>query len=184
MVLDAGILTPAQVRQAQQDALRNAIPFARLLSRDGLILSRELATLFAFNLGLPMVNLRSETIDVNAVSLLPEDLARRYFAMPVKRQRNLLAVALVDPTDLQILQDLKTCTGCNVTPLVPTLEDILEHINSFYRRVHQTPGKSDDDTPVIQRRLSTQTIRQVPPAQVINLLLYQAIQDRAWIYIS
>jgi type II secretory ATPase GspE/PulE/Tfp pilus assembly ATPase PilB-like protein len=62
---------------------------------------------------------------------------------------------------------------------VATPEDILEHINSFYRRVHQTPGKSDDDTPVIHGRLSAQTIRQVPPAQVINLLLHQAIQDRA-----
>ena len=70
MMVEAGVLTHAQVRESQENARRGKIPLGQLLVRDGLILPRDLAELTALNLGLTMVDLRSQSIDPEAVAIL------------------------------------------------------------------------------------------------------------------
>ncbi len=64
------------------------------------MLPRDLATLTAINLGLAMVDLRSETIDPQAVARVPEDVARKHTVLPVAKLDKRLTVAMADPTDL------------------------------------------------------------------------------------
>jgi len=98
-----------------------------------LVLSRDLAALTAVHLGLTMVDLRSQEIDRKATALLTEEMARRYVALPVRRDDGRLVVAMTDPTDLQLLQDLAVRTGCIIEPVIATPEDILEHVDISYR---------------------------------------------------
>ena len=58
-----------------------------------------------------MVDLRGQTIDPEAVALLPEAAARRYIALPLSKQGDYLTVAIADPSDLGTLQDLTARTG-------------------------------------------------------------------------
>ena len=71
MLVDAGILPADEVAKAQEAAWRERQPLGRILVRDGLVLSRDLATLTALNLGLAMVDLRSQTIEREAVRQIP-----------------------------------------------------------------------------------------------------------------
>ena len=54
------------------------------------MLSRALAALIALHQGITMLDLRSQTIDPEAAALLPEDIARRYQVLPVRRQEGRL----------------------------------------------------------------------------------------------
>ena len=184
MLLDAGMLTAGQIAKAQETARLEKKPFGRLLVSDGLVLPRDLATLTAINLGLAMVDLRSETIDRDAIRQVPEDVARKYTVLPVAKVDDRLTVAMTDPTDLQLLQDLAARTGCAIEPVVTTEEDIQEHIDREYRLIAQplvsdaSPTESSD-SPGQPERVTAKHLRDALPAQVIELLLRQAIQDRA-----
>ena len=152
----------------------------RILVRDGLVLSRDLATLTALNLGLAMVDLRSQTIQREAVIQIPEDVARRYMVLPISKQDDHLTVAMTDPTDLQLIQDLAARTGCTIEPVITTDEDIKEHVDRAYRLTAQPLGAetgADGQGPV--ERVIARHLRDALPAEVIELLLTQALQDRA-----
>ncbi|MCH8892342.1 MAG: type II/IV secretion system protein [Chloroflexi bacterium] len=180
MVTEAGILTAEEVANAQETAWKERLPLGRVLVKEGMVLSTDLATLTALHLGLAMVDLRSEKIDPAAVALISEDVARRYLVLPISRTSNRLTVAMTDPTDLQVLQDLASRTGYTIDPVITTEEDLQEHVDRAYRITAQPLSgveASEDDIP--ESRLTAQTLRESGPAQVINLLLHQALQDRA-----
>jgi type IV pilus assembly protein PilB len=77
MLIEAGVLSADQIMKVQEIARRERQSLGRILVRNGLILFRDLATLTAVYLGLSMVDLLSETIDPQAISLIPEDAARK-----------------------------------------------------------------------------------------------------------
>ena len=111
LLVEIGILSQEQLSKAQETAHREGLTLWRVLVRDGLVMSRDLATLTALHLGLAMLDLRNQSMDPDTVALLPEPLARRYTVLPVKRDGDRLTVAMVDPTDLKLLQDLTVRTG-------------------------------------------------------------------------
>jgi competence protein ComGC len=133
MLVEGGILSSDQVNRAQEEARRERLPLGQILVRDDLVASRVLATLTALHLGLTMVELRAETIDRAAVRMVPEDVARKYMVLALNQKDGHLTVAMADPTDLQLLQDLAARTGRIIDPVVTTGEDIQEHINLYYR---------------------------------------------------
>ena len=147
MLVDAGILTAEQVATAQDMAWRERQWLGRVLVRDGLVLSRDLATLTALNLGLAMVDLHSQTIDRAAVGEIPEEVARRYMVLPISKLGDRLTVAMTDPTDLQLIQDLAARTGCTIEPVITTDEDIKEHVDRAYRLSAQSLGNGDAKDP-------------------------------------
>ncbi len=179
MLVDAGILHADEVASAQVLAATERLPLGRILVRDGLVLSRDLATLTALHLGLPMVDLRSQTIEPEAVSLIPEDAARKNLVLGISREGSHLKVAMTDPTDLQLLQDLSARTGCTIEPVIATQEDIQEHVDRSYRLTQPLVTTPTADPSLPAERVTARLLRDALPAQVIDLLLRQALQDRA-----
>ncbi len=180
MLNDAGILTLEEFSNAQETAWKERLPLGRLLVKEGMVLSKDLATLIALHLGLALVDLRSEKIDHASVALIPEDVAQRYLVLPIYRTKDRLTVAMTDPTDLQVLQDFASRTGYTIDPVITTEEDLQEHVDRAYRITAQPlSGVHADEADLSAGRLTAQTIRESGPAQVINLLLQQALQDRA-----
>ena len=87
---------------------------------------------------------------------------------------------MTDPTDLQVIQDLAARTGCTIEPVITTDEDIKEHVDRAYRLTAQPLADeigADGQGPV--ERVTARHLRDAQPAEVIELLLQQALQDRA-----
>ena len=178
MLVKAGMLSEEQARVAQEAALREKLPFWHILVQDGLVVSQDLAALTALHLGLTMVDLRNQTIDPQVVASLPEHLARRYSVLPIQAGDGRLTMAMADPTDLRLIQDLTARTGRTIEPVVATPEDILEHIDVSYRLIDNPAEESLAGAATPGGRITAKLLRDAPPAQIIDLLLQQAIQDR------
>ena len=179
ILIDAGMLSEEQTAAAREAASRERLPMWRILVRDGLVMAQDLAALVAFQRGLPMVNLRNQEIDPGAVACLPEQLARRYHVLPIKSSWDRLTLAMVDPTDLVLIQDLAACTDRGIDPVVATPEDILDHIDISYRLTEDPKGAPSDRQELGPGRVTAKLLLDSPPAQIIDLLVQQAIQDRA-----
>ena len=179
MLVEAGLLTWEQVAEAQRAARREKLPLADILLRDGMVLSLQLATLSALNLGLTMVDLGGQDIDPEAVALLPEEIARKYSVLAIKISGKRLTVAMTDPTDLQLIHDLSSRTGCEIQPVTAVRMDILEHIDMSYKLSQELAEDTPTGTLEPGSRVSARLLRSAPPAKVIDMLLHQALQDRA-----
>ncbi len=181
MLVRAGVTTEAQIARAQDIARRDHLPLSRALVQEGLVLSMELAIMTAAYMGVAMVDLRGEDIEPEAVSLLPEQLATRYVALPIRMSGDYLTVAMTDPTDLRVLQDLSIRTGYRIEPVVATMESIIEHIDLTYRSARVTTHDAEGDGGIapVRSRVTAGTLREAAPSEVVDLLVRQAIQDRA-----
>jgi type IV pilus assembly protein PilB len=91
----------------------------------------------ALHLGLTLVDLRSHKIDRKALALLPEAVARRNNVIPVQVNGSQLTVAMADPSNLKLVQELSSRTGANIDPVISTPDDIREHIEVAYRLTSQ-----------------------------------------------
>ena len=181
MIVDAGMVSRDQLDRAREVAKRDNVTLSRVLDREGLILPGDLAALFAIHTGFPMAELRSETIDPSAVAILPEEIARKYTALPISLTATRLTIALADPTDLQTMQDLAVRTGHAIDPVISTPKDIVEQIDLSYRLTELSGATSESDAgegSPAAGRLTASSIREAQPAEVIDLLLKQALQDR------
>ncbi|MBI4201855.1 MAG: Flp pilus assembly complex ATPase component TadA [Chloroflexi bacterium] len=181
LLVELGIVTPEQLAQAREIALVEGVSLPRALVREGLVLSRDLAALMALHLGLPMVSLRSQSIEPSALQAIPEDMARRYLVLPLKVDDNFLHVAMIDPMDFRLLNDLTALTSFNIRPIIATEEDIREHIDVSYRLIDSDEDESSSSgaASLDDGKVTAKQLQDSPPAQVIELLLQQAIQDRA-----
>ena len=183
VLVESGLLTHEQVSLAQQSAQREKLPLSRILERDGLVMSRDLAALIALHTGFTMVELRSETIDPQAVAYIPEETARKYIVLPIHKDEHRLTVAMTNPTDLQTIHDLTVRAGVLIEPVIATPTDILEHIDFTYRLTELGPDPSaegDESEEAIDRgRVTAKHLRDARPAEVIDLLIRQALQDRS-----
>lgn len=179
MLVEGGVLSAEQVTKVQETARRERLSLARILVRDGLIQSRDLATLIALYLGLTMVDLRSESLDPQAAALVPEELARKHLVMAIKQTDGHLTVAMTDPTDLQLIQDLAARTGNIIDPMIATSEDILEQIDLCYRLTQSLKADNLPEQGQSGERVTAKLLRDALPTQVISLLLTQALQDRS-----
>lgn len=179
MLVEAGGLSAEQVARSQETARLEGAPLARILVRDGLIQSRELAALTALYLGLPMVDLPSQPIDPSAVALVPKDLAKKYTVMPIKIENGSLTVAMADPTDLRLIQDLAARTSHSIDPVVATSEDIQEHIDITYRFSGGLSQEAIRELQIPGSRVTAKLLKESTPTDVIDLLMHQALQDRA-----
>ncbi len=179
MLVESGMLSAEQATAAQETARDEHVPLWRVLVRDGLVMSRDLATLTALHLGISMVDLRNQAIDPKALMLLPEPLARKYGILPLQAVDGRLTVAMADPTDLRLIQDLAARTGRFIEPVVATSEDILEHVDLSYRLSEDMAEDGAGVLRVAGGEVTAQSLRDAPPAQIIEFFLQQALQDRS-----
>jgi len=178
MLVDSGLLTNEQAAAAQAASRRESLAFEQVLIRDGIIRSKDIATMLALTLSVPMVDLGSQSIEPEALLAMPEDVARKYMVLPIKKEGDRLTVALTNPLNLGLLEDIATLTGANLDPLISTPEDISEHIEIAYRRT-QDISQTSPNAEAGEVKVTAKVLSDSPPAQVIDLLLRQAVHDRA-----
>ena len=135
LLLAAGVVTEAAIR----DALDVAAPGERLggaLLRLGLVAESEVADALATQLRLERVDLDVITDpDPEVVSLLPVTEAERHDVLPLRLSEGTLHLAMSDPSDVAVLDDVRLSTGVRrVRPVVATTEALRRARRRAYRR--------------------------------------------------
>ncbi|MES2169251.1 MAG: ATPase, T2SS/T4P/T4SS family [Actinomycetota bacterium] len=149
----------------------------------GVITDSQLASARAAQSGLPFVELAEYPIDRTAVSLVPAALCRRHDLLPIAVQGDRLIVAMVNPGDVFALDDVRAATRMRVDAVVAERNDLKAALNRFIR----ADGELDELTTALEEEHRPKDIVPVgdnleddaPIVRFVNLLISQAIQDRA-----
>ncbi|HEX7003007.1 MAG TPA: ATPase, T2SS/T4P/T4SS family [Trueperaceae bacterium] len=103
------------------------------LVQSGKISPEMLARSLAMQLGYEFIEENSVTVDPYVVTMVPESTVRRYNAMPIRIDGNMLVVAMKDPRHVFALDDIRLITGKEIQPAVATEETLTRLVNRFYR---------------------------------------------------
>ena len=140
-------------------------------------------------LGTEYVDLSDKEIALKIVRSIPSGLARLHRALPIGMSGNTLRVALVDPLDLRAAEDLRFALGKDVDVVVAPAEQIEDRIKQYYgtdtssmEEVLKQLGEAGE---LLQLRKGDGVAaveaeaNATPIIRFVDLILYQAIQDRA-----
>ncbi|NRD76005.1 Flp pilus assembly complex ATPase component TadA [Bacillus sp. BRMEA1] len=178
LLVEAGLLTEDQLQTTLKEKTPNQKLGEALLQR-GYITEQQLIEVLEFQLGIPHISLFHYPFDTKLFTLIPKETARRKLIVPLKREANKLYVAMWDPMDFILIDDLRLSTGFHIEPAISTKGDILRTINKYYN--------ADDgldellvELPQNERGRTDDTNDQDSPiVKLVNQILTNAVIQRA-----
>jgi type IV pilus assembly protein PilB len=187
MLVRDGLLTPEQLREALAAKAENRQKrLGEIVVERGWVSSTELAKALAEQHGLEFIELSQTPIDEAAADLLPERLAKRYRAVPVKfLAEDSALVAVADPTDVVSSDDLKLALGLNVRLAVAEVGDLERTLTRIYRtEVDVEEALPADAEAVAEAEAAEEDIKEsaatsAPAIKLVNSVLSRAIEDDA-----
>ena len=133
VLLEEELVTYEQLDEASAEQARTGKSLGRILIDLGFVVEQDLVSALAKQIGLPYVDLGEYPIDPAAASLISDNLAKRYSALPIGYEDSRLVVAMSDPANVFALDDIRTITGLEIKPVVATRSEIQAAIQRFHR---------------------------------------------------
>src|SRR6266436_5069358 len=119
-----------QAMKAQKDAPNTRL--GSILVKLGFLTDEDVTNFLSRQYGVPAINLSYFEIDPAVVKLIPFETAKRYQILPLSRVGASLTIAMVDPTNVFAMDDIKFMTGFNIEPVVASESSILSGIDKAY----------------------------------------------------
>ena len=126
------IITAEQLAQAVKTQKESNCRLGSALVKLGFLTDGDVTNFLSRQYGVPAINLSYFEIDPAVVKLIPYETAKRYQILPLSRVGASLTIAMVDPTNVFAMDDIKFMTGFNIEPVVASESSILEGIDKAY----------------------------------------------------
>src|SRR5213594_2050862 len=183
------VLQPSQAEDVLSEVELNGKTVAQAMLDGGFIDEPGFYQTIANGLGTDFVELSEREIEPELLRLIPSGLARLHGALPVELSGNTLRIALTDPFDLHTAEDLHFALGKDIQVVVSPPDQIEEQIKQHYgsdttsmEEVLKQLGEAgellqlrgQDGEAAVEAEANT-----TPIIRFVDLILYQAIQDRA-----
>jgi type IV pilus assembly protein PilB len=135
----------------------------------------------AQQVGLDFVDLSEYPVEATATTLLPEQLARRYRALPIAEHDGRLLVAMSDPANVYALDDIRSVTGRDVQPVVATAQDVEQAINKYAQLGDQVEAFAAEAAEQLEESQADveAALEDAPIVKLVNAIMTQAVTDRA-----
>jgi type IV pilus assembly protein PilB len=131
-LLKDNLITPQQLKEALDYQRINGGRLASTLVKLGMLSDEEVTAVLSRQYGVPSVNLDLFEVDPAAVALVPQETAERYSVLPLSRVGATLTLAMVDPTNVFAIDDIKFMTGLSVEPVVVSETAFQFAIKKYY----------------------------------------------------
>ena len=133
-----GLATPEQLKAVMQEQKKTSNTLGYTLIQQKILSEQQLLEFLVNKCGFSYANLRNYVIDPAIVKLIPEDIARKYQCIAILRVKGQITVAMLDPLDSFVIENLEIQTSCKIKPLVSPLSEIQSALDEFYS--NQTQG--------------------------------------------
>jgi type IV pilus assembly protein PilB len=183
VLLERGMVDEATLAEAAAVQRAEGRSLGRVLVERGVIEERELVKALAEQIGMEFVDLSSADIDPIAASLVPDKIAKRYSAMPIRIDGDgRLVVAMADPANVFAMDDIRAVTKRELRPVVATKDDVQDAIKRFNRMGDEIEALADDMTSaddITDLAELKEVTEDAPIVKFVNLLITQAVNDGA-----
>ena len=183
-LLEAGLVTTAQVDEADQIAVQRSRSVIEVLLENGTVDRNDLLRTAAVAAGLEYVDLSEYSVDMSAAALLSGDFARRSGVLPLRVEHGelVVAVGIRQAGNIELKDDLGRMAHRRVRFAIANRSDIETKINQVYRaegELHDLTSNLTADEEAADLSNFTEVSDEAPVVRFVNLLITQAISDRA-----
>ena len=187
MLAKVGLITEEQLTRALNAQRLAYAPLGTLLVNQGAVHEDHMTVVLSAHLETPVADLKHLDVDPDIARLVPEDFARRNLVLPIRRDNGHLSVAMNDPSNLMVINDIRLITGLAVAPYIAAPSDILlnlTRIHDMHPRLNVAAKTLNESRPQAQfDRVMTLELSKVtsnsPAVEIVNLLITQGLRDRA-----
>ena len=179
LLIQEGLITSDQLKQALAEQRQTGHRLGYILVKQNLIDEVEITKALARQLRMPAVDLSRFEPDAKLVRLIPADVARKHLVMPLRRDGRNLTVAMADPSDLSVLQDIKFITRFDIFPVIAgeySLRNLIDkHFDNGDQQqlsdlLHEVEESADGLEVVEDQEEETLTQAQINDAPVVKLI--------------
>ncbi len=194
MLVEAGKITDAQLQDCLAAQRLDGGRLGSHLIKNGFIDEDELVEFLSQRYGVPAINLHEVDIDESIIRVIPADVCRKYTILPVSKVGAKLTIAMVDPTNVFAMDDIKFMTGYDVEPIVASQSSLQLTIDKYHGSSHSIELKKvmddiadnadadlevlDDDAELDLDALEAQA-DEAPVVRLVNIILTDAIKRGA-----
>jgi type IV pilus assembly protein PilB len=183
------LATKDQIDKALEESKRTGVELGKVLVSGGIVEENQFASLKADLLGVPFVDLKGYIVDPEVIHLIPEEMSRRSKLVPLFKIKDTLTVAMAEPKDVSAIDELQRKTGLKSIDTVLSSEaDIFFVIDHYYGKGTSVEEAVKDVTELktevapeeeVEARVLEQMAEEAPVVRIVNLLVIQALRERA-----
>jgi len=192
-----GLITHEQLQVAMKKhvELGGQDPIARVMVEMGLITEKDRVKCLGKVWDIPYLEISNEMPSEEAMAFLSGQVARRFKVIPVKLEEDRLVIAMANPLDVFVIDELRMTTGKEIQPVISVESEIMDSIFEYYKvdssvsdaiagvmadfdgELDIKHGDKDED------EMSEEELRELgedaPIIRLANLIVNQAVSDKA-----
>lgn len=191
MLKEAGLVTEKQLEQALEEQRTSGKFLGRVLIELGFVSEEDVLQALGFQAGIETVDLDNLEIQRNVIDKISASVAKIYNIIPVRFENNTLAIAIADPLNINIMDDLQFMLDCKVKSVVAKEDSIIRALQKYYGT--EVESMSDliatmeqeipEVTAITEEELDIASLRemaaQAPVVKLVALILSQSVKDHA-----
>ena len=191
LLVKESIITQEKLTRALEEQKKTKARLGSCVVKLGFVSDEDITTFLSRQYGVPSINLTYFEVDPSVIKLVPEETARRYEVLPLSRVASSLTIAMVDPTNVFAMDDIKFMTGFNIEPVVASETAIQEALKKFYGsaddQLKKITEEFDDDTALEmeaeEEQISMEQLEksadEAPVVKLVNVILTEAVKKGA-----
>ena len=134
LLLEAQLISEEQVNTALQVQEVSGSRLGSILVEMGAVSESTLLQFLSQQYGVPTIDLSTCQVEAELLKLIPLEMAKKYTVVPVRKTGSRLMLAMVDPSNASVLDEIKFHVGVHIVPIVAMESDILAAIRRMYRQ--------------------------------------------------
>lgn len=186
LLILSGKITKRQLNEALNQQELTGQKLGEILVEREYINERDIINVLEQQMGITQFDIQKYVVDPDIPRLISENLARRYFAIPVRVEGNKLTVAMNDPLNIFAIDDIEMATEMKVEPVLTSKQDIINAIDQYFGKQSAekaiedfTKQYSNEYALTEENEEISNDIKNAPVVRLINSLIRQALKSRA-----
>jgi len=188
LLVDIGLITQNQLELTLASQKETKKRLGEALIDQGFLTEAQLIEALEMQLGIEFVDLGNFMIDSSMSHTVPKSIAKKYGVVPVRKDRDVLYLAMSDPLNFKAIEEARAATRLRVTPMIATVEGIDRAIQTLYgsegvsRAIEEM--KRTARAPAMEENAPASTAvdddtQSAPTVRLVNSIIERAVSERA-----
>jgi type IV pilus assembly protein PilB len=191
LLLDRGLISENQLQQALDEQRYTGKLLGRTLVELGFVKEEDILKTLGVQAGIEFIDLSKIEIPKTVLQKVSPTIIKIYKIIPVKFENGTLTIAMSDPLNVDVSDDLRFMLGYNIKGVITTESSIVDAIQKYYgeggESIDELLGEMEKSVPTVPQEEEEVTdvvvlqelASQPPVVKLLNLILLQAVKDRA-----
>ncbi|HOR42899.1 MAG TPA: ATPase, T2SS/T4P/T4SS family, partial [Atribacterota bacterium] len=184
------ILSNKEIEEISRRQGENGFSIQKIVLETGILSKKEMMALLSEEISVPAIDLDGKTYDPSIVAILSEEISRKHHLVIIGKKNDKLVVAMANPLDVYIHDEIKIKTGYEIEPYLAFSDDINKVLDSIYgitENWQQMMGEIsslpvtavEEDAEEMEITKSVTESHEAPVIALVNLIMLRAIKEEA-----